>query len=56
MHSKVLVADNTVVTGSSNFSNSARGNAENVLAIRDPALALAYRTYILSLIARYRDR
>jgi phosphatidylserine/phosphatidylglycerophosphate/cardiolipin synthase-like enzyme len=53
MHSKVLVADNTVVTGSSNFSNSARGNAENVLAIRDPALASAYRTYIQSLIARY---
>jgi phosphatidylserine/phosphatidylglycerophosphate/cardiolipin synthase-like enzyme len=56
MHSKVLVADNTVVTGSSNFSNSARGNAENVLAIRDPALAAAYRTYIQTLIARYSAR
>jgi phosphatidylserine/phosphatidylglycerophosphate/cardiolipin synthase-like enzyme len=53
MHSKVLVADHTVVTGSSNFSNSARGNAENVLAIRDPALAAAYQTYIQSLMARY---
>jgi phosphatidylserine/phosphatidylglycerophosphate/cardiolipin synthase-like enzyme len=55
MHIKTLVADNTVVMGSFNFSNSARGNAENVLVIRDPALAAAYRTYIQSLVARYRD-
>lgn len=56
LHIKVLVAGNTVVTGSSNFSNSARGNAENVLAIRDASLAEGYRTYIQSLIERYRGR
>ncbi len=56
MHIKTLVADDTVLTGSFNFSNSARGNAENVLVIRDSVLAAAYRTYIQSLIARYRDR
>ncbi|MGO9170486.1 MAG: phospholipase D-like domain-containing protein [Rhodomicrobium sp.] len=56
LHIKTLVADGTVVTGSFNFSNSARGNAENVLVIRDGALAAAYRTFIQSLIARYRGR
>jgi phosphatidylserine/phosphatidylglycerophosphate/cardiolipin synthase-like enzyme len=56
LHIKVLVAGNTVVTGSSNFSNSARGNAENVLAIRDASLAEGYRTYIQSLAGRYRGR
>ena len=53
MHIKALVADNTVVTGSFNFSNSARGNAENLLIIRDESLAGGYRAYIQSLIARY---
>ncbi len=56
LHIKVLVADNTVVTGSFNFSNSARGNAENVLVIRDASLAAGYRAFIQSLIARYRSR
>jgi phosphatidylserine/phosphatidylglycerophosphate/cardiolipin synthase-like enzyme len=54
LHIKTLVADGTVVTGSFNFSNSARGNAENVVVIRDEALAGAYRTYIQTLIVRYR--
>jgi phosphatidylserine/phosphatidylglycerophosphate/cardiolipin synthase-like enzyme len=54
MHIKTLAADNSVVTGSFNFSNSARGNAENVLVIRDPALAASYRSFIQSLAARYR--
>ncbi len=56
LHIKTLVADNTVVTGSFNFSNSARGNAENVLVIRDSTLAGGCRTYIQALIARYRGR
>lgn len=56
LHIKVLVAGNTVVTGSFNFSNSARGNAENVLAIRDAALAQGYRSFIQTLIERYRRR
>jgi phosphatidylserine/phosphatidylglycerophosphate/cardiolipin synthase-like enzyme len=54
LHIKALVTEDTVVTGSFNFSNSARGNAENVLVIRDGAMAAAYRTYIQALAARYR--
>ena len=54
LHIKTLVTGNTVVTGSFNFSNSARGNAENVLVIRDGALASGYRKFIQSLIARYK--
>ena len=56
LHIKTLVTGNTVVTGSFNFSNSARGNAENVLVIRDGAFAAGYRKFIQSLTARYKGR
>jgi hypothetical protein len=36
MHDKLIVADNLVLTGSFNFSNHARGNAENTLNHRRP--------------------
>ena len=39
MHNKLVVADQIVVTGSFNLSNHAMGNAENVLLIRDAAIA-----------------
>ncbi|MBI4597109.1 MAG: phospholipase D family protein [Candidatus Omnitrophica bacterium] len=44
-HNKVMVMDeDTVVTGSFNFTNSAEErNAENLLVIKDKALASAYR-------------
>jgi phosphatidylserine/phosphatidylglycerophosphate/cardiolipin synthase-like enzyme len=54
MHDKVLVADDTVVTGSYNLSHSATENAENVLLIHDPDLAERYCEYIDGLVARYR--
>jgi phosphatidylserine/phosphatidylglycerophosphate/cardiolipin synthase-like enzyme len=43
-HNKVMIIDNeTVITGSFNFSkNSEENNAENLLVIRDHALAGAY--------------
>jgi phosphatidylserine/phosphatidylglycerophosphate/cardiolipin synthase-like enzyme len=54
MHNKVLVIDDTVITGSYNFSRSAQFNAENILFIESPALAETYSAYIDHLIAKYR--
>jgi phosphatidylserine/phosphatidylglycerophosphate/cardiolipin synthase-like enzyme len=53
MHDKVAVADDTVITGSFNFSNNAMKNAENILVIRNRALADQYVTYIKGLLQRY---
>jgi phosphatidylserine/phosphatidylglycerophosphate/cardiolipin synthase-like enzyme len=53
MHNKVLVTDDTVITGSYNLSNSAIQNAENVLMIRDPDLAHRYCVYIDRLAQRF---
>jgi phosphatidylserine/phosphatidylglycerophosphate/cardiolipin synthase-like enzyme len=53
MHNKVLVSDNTVVTGSYNFSRHAQGNAENVLTIASQALAQTYRQYIYRMVRKY---
>ena len=53
MHNKVLVIDDTVVTGSYNFSRSAQLNAENILFIDNAAAAEAYSGYIDHLIRKY---
>lgn len=53
MHNKVLVVDDTVITGSYNYSNNAQSNAENILFIESPSLALTYRAYIEQLQQRY---
>jgi phosphatidylserine/phosphatidylglycerophosphate/cardiolipin synthase-like enzyme len=53
MHNKVLVIDNTVITGSYNFSRSAQLNAENILFIESAALAETYSAYIDHLIKKY---
>ena len=53
MHDKLVVADQTVVTGSFNLSNHAMGNAENVLLIRDAAIAELYAKFIQRLMASY---
>ena len=53
MHDKLIVADDIVVTGSFNFSNHARGNAENTILIKDKAIADAYDGYIKGLARRY---
>ncbi|MFL6584568.1 MAG: phospholipase D-like domain-containing protein [Chthoniobacterales bacterium] len=54
MHNKVLVVDDTVITGSFNFSRSAQFNAENILFVGSAAFAEAYSGYIDHLRAKYR--
>jgi len=54
MHNKVLVIDDTVITGSYNFSRSAQFNAENILFIESAPLAETYSHYIDHLIEKYR--
>ena len=53
MHNKLVVADQVLVTGSFNLSNHAMGNAENVLLIRDAAIANSYAEYIRRLVTTY---
>jgi phosphatidylserine/phosphatidylglycerophosphate/cardiolipin synthase-like enzyme len=54
MHNKVLVIDDTVITGSYNFSRSAQFNAENILFIESVPLADTYSAYIDHLVQKYR--
>ena len=54
MHNKILIIDDTVITGSYNFSRSAQFNAENILFIDSAPLAVQYSDYIDHLIAKYR--
>ncbi len=53
MHNKVLVIDDTVITGSYNFSRSAEFNAENILFIESAPLAETYSAYIDHLKSKY---
>jgi phosphatidylserine/phosphatidylglycerophosphate/cardiolipin synthase-like enzyme len=53
MHNKVLVIDDTVITGSYNFSRSAQFNAENILFIESAPLADTYSAYIDHLKSKY---
>jgi phosphatidylserine/phosphatidylglycerophosphate/cardiolipin synthase-like enzyme len=54
MHNKVLVIDDTVITGSYNFSRSAQYNAENILFIESAGLAERYSAYIDHVMEKYR--
>jgi phosphatidylserine/phosphatidylglycerophosphate/cardiolipin synthase-like enzyme len=53
MHNKVLVIDDTIITGSYNFSRSAQFNAENILFIESAPLAETYSSYIDHLKSKY---
>jgi phosphatidylserine/phosphatidylglycerophosphate/cardiolipin synthase-like enzyme len=53
MHNKVLVIDDTVITGSYNFSRSAQFNAENILFLESGPLAETYSRYIDHLKSKY---
>ena len=53
MHNKILLVDDTVITGSYNFSRSAQFNAENILFIESAALAEHYGVYIDHLMQKY---
>src|SRR5437763_431547 len=55
MHNKVLVVDDTVITGSYNFSRSAEFNAENILFIESAPIAERYSAYIDHLIQKYKQ-
>jgi phosphatidylserine/phosphatidylglycerophosphate/cardiolipin synthase-like enzyme len=53
MHAKVTVADDWVFAGSFNLSRSGERNAENVLEVRDAALADQLAAYIDAVRERY---
>jgi phosphatidylserine/phosphatidylglycerophosphate/cardiolipin synthase-like enzyme len=53
MHNKLAVVDDTVITGSFNFSNNATQNAENVLKIESKAIADHFAAYVAALTQRY---
>jgi phosphatidylserine/phosphatidylglycerophosphate/cardiolipin synthase-like enzyme len=53
MHAKVVVADDVSFAGSFNFSRSGERNAENVLEVRDPALADRLAAFVDGIRARY---
>jgi len=53
MHAKCLVADDTVFTGSFNFSHSGEENAENVLEIESAGVADRFTAYVDTLVERY---
>jgi phosphatidylserine/phosphatidylglycerophosphate/cardiolipin synthase-like enzyme len=53
MHAKVTVADDIVFLGSFNLSRSGEQNAENVLELRDAALAERMAAFVDSVRERY---
>jgi phosphatidylserine/phosphatidylglycerophosphate/cardiolipin synthase-like enzyme len=53
MHAKVTVCDDTVFTGSFNLSKSGEENAEDVLEIRDAALAEAMAAFVDAVRGRH---
>jgi phosphatidylserine/phosphatidylglycerophosphate/cardiolipin synthase-like enzyme len=53
MHAKVVVADNTAFAGSFNLSRSGERNAEDVLEIRDAAVADRLAAFVDDVRAKY---
>jgi phosphatidylserine/phosphatidylglycerophosphate/cardiolipin synthase-like enzyme len=53
MHAKLVVADDTTFVGSFNLSRSGERNAENVLEIRDAAIAGRLAGFVDEIRARY---
>ena len=53
MHAKVCVCDDAVFIGSFNLSHSGEQNAENVLEIKDAALAERMAAYVDAIRAKY---
>lgn len=56
MHNKIVVSDDTVVTGSFNFSKNATMNAENILVIESKELADKFAEYIDVIMERYSEK
>jgi phosphatidylserine/phosphatidylglycerophosphate/cardiolipin synthase-like enzyme len=55
MHNKFAVVDDTVITGSFNFSTNAQSNAENMVIIGNAQLADAYAAFAHALMEAYPD-
>lgn len=55
LHIKAIVVDDTVLTGSHNFSHAAQANAENVVAITSAPLAEEVAAFAARLALRYRS-
>jgi phosphatidylserine/phosphatidylglycerophosphate/cardiolipin synthase-like enzyme len=53
MHNKIMVVDDTVLTGSYNFSRHAQKNAENSVMVTSAPLAESYRKYIRRITEMY---
>ena len=53
MHNKLLIVDDTLITGSYNLSHAAQGNAENMIAIESPDLCEDAISYIRFLRNRF---
>ena len=53
MHAKVVVADDTAFVGSFNLSRAGERNAENVVEIRDPAIADRLAAFVDEIRERY---
>ena len=53
MHAKITVADDVSFVGSFNLSHSGETNAENVLEIKDAAIADRLATFVDEIRARY---
>lgn len=53
MHLKVLITDDTITTGSYNFSANAEHNAENQIHLTDPNTVAAYTDYLTAVTAAY---
>lgn len=53
MHAKIVVADNTVFTGSYNLSHAGEDNAENVLELESAPLADQFVAFVDAVFARY---
>ena len=53
MHAKIIVADDVVVAGSFNFSNHARGNAENLILLNDSNAATVFHDFLVDAATKY---
>lgn len=53
MHAKIIVADDVVVAGSFNFSNHARGNAENIILMDSAEVAASFHDFVVLAADKY---
>jgi phosphatidylserine/phosphatidylglycerophosphate/cardiolipin synthase-like enzyme len=54
LHNRLVIADETVITGSANLATASSRYAENALVIRSPSIASSYREYAAAVIGACR--